>query len=340
MSGTTATTDGSAGEAQAPLLELRGLSIDFMTERGLVRSVRDVSFSVEAGRIVGVVGESGSGKTTAASSVLRLLSANATVRAGEIRFQSADILRLGESELRDLRGRDIAMVFQDPMTALNPLLTVGAQMSHAQHRETRLSKREKRARAADMLAKVGIADAAARLDAYPHAFSGGMRQRVAIAMALLGTPRLLIADEPTTALDATTEMQIVALLRQLQREIGSAILFISHSLALVSQLCDDVVVMYAGTVVEQGVAEAIFAQPQHPYTRALLAADPSFLPEVTRDLPTIAGEVPDLLHVPPGCVFAPRCAVATARCLEEDPSPRRGPSGAIARCHAVPEAAA
>lgn len=325
--------------AAGALLEVRGLSLDFLSDRGPVRAVRDVSFSVPAGRIVGVVGESGSGKTTVAFSILRLLAQNAVIRGGTIGFAGRDLLALNEAELRDFRGRDVAMVFQDPMTALNPLLSIGRQMCHVQHRETGLSRHRKRERAAELLARVGIADARERLDSYPHTFSGGMRQRVAIAMALLGAPRLLIADEPTTALDATTEMQIVALLRKLQRETGSAILFISHSLGLVSQLCDEVVVMYAGTVVEQGPAAAIFERPSHPYTKALLATDPSFLARTTRTLPTIAGAVPDLVAVPPGCIFAPRCAFADERCRTEDPAPRPSGNGTIARCHAVPEAA-
>lgn len=330
-------------EASAPdgtsdaLLEVRGLSLDFRSERGPVRAVRNVSFSVPAGRVVGIVGESGSGKSTVAFSALRLLAPNATIRGGAIRFGGRDVLKLDETALRDFRGRDVAMVFQDPMTALNPLLSIGQQMCHVQHRDIRLSRRQKRERAAELLGRVGIADARERLDAYPHTFSGGMRQRVAIAMALLGAPRLLIADEPTTALDATTEMQIVSLLRKLQRETGSAVLFISHSLGLVSQLCDEVVVMYAGTVVEQGPAAALFDRPRHPYTKALLATDPSFLAQATRTLPTIPGAVPDLVDLPPGCIFAPRCALADARCRAEDPAPRRNRSGTVARCHAVAE---
>jgi oligopeptide/dipeptide ABC transporter ATP-binding protein len=319
-------------------LAIEGLSLDFATARGRVRAIRDVSFSVPANRIVGIVGESGSGKSTVAAAALGFLAQNAMVRDGTVRVAGRDVLSLSHRELRNLRGRDVAMIFQDPMTALNPVLTLGTQMCHIQHRSSELSRRQKLDRAEAMLARVGIADARARLGDYPGALSGGMRQRVVIAMALLARPALLIADEPTTALDATTEAQIVALLRDLQRETGCAVLFISHSLGLLSDLCDTIIVMYAGRVVESGPVTEVLAAPRHPYTRALIATDPACLTHTSRILPTIPGEVPDLLTPFPGCVFATRCARVMPRCLSEDPQLRFLVQPAVTVCcHAISE---
>jgi ABC-type dipeptide/oligopeptide/nickel transport system ATPase component len=248
------------------VLEVRDLSIDFLTPRGPVQALRRVGLTVPRHSTVGVVGESGSGKTTLISAAIRLLPDNAEIRGGEVLFEGQDVLRMSPRQLRDLRGRRISMVFQDPMTALNPVLSIGTQMVDIQYRDKGLSTAAKRDRAAEMLRRVGIPDPRQRLDNYPHEFSGGMRQRIAIAMALLGNPELLIADEPTTALDVTMEAQIIHLLRELQKDYKSSILFISHNLGLIAELCDYVVILYAGTVVEQGSVRDVFHRPSHPYT--------------------------------------------------------------------------
>ncbi|MFW5970161.1 MAG: ABC transporter ATP-binding protein [Halofilum sp. (in: g-proteobacteria)] len=316
------------------VLEVRDLSLDFGSPRGRVHALRNVNLEVPRGRIVGLVGESGSGKSTLAVATIGLLAGNAEVIGGEILFEGRDILKMSERELRSIRGRRAAMIFQDPMTALNPVRSIGTQMVDIQYREE-ISTAEKRKRAAEMLARVGIPDAESRLEAYPHQFSGGMRQRICIAMALLVEPALLLADEPTTALDATLEVQIIQLLRTLQQEIGCSILFVSHHLGTVAELCDDAVVMYAGEVVERGPIAEVFRNPGHPYTRALLECDPGRIKEKTRHLPTIPGEVPDTLHIPPGCVFRDRCPRAFDRCVRENP-PEYGTGderGHLARCH-------
>lgn len=316
------------------VLEVRDLSLDFGSPRGRVHALRNVNLEVPRGRIVGLVGESGSGKSTLAVATIGLLAGNAEVIGGEILFQGRDILKMSERELRSIRGRRAAMIFQDPMTALNPVRSIGTQMVDIQYREE-ISTAEKRKRAAEMLARVGIPDAESRLEAYPHQFSGGMRQRICIAMALLVEPALLLADEPTTALDATLEVQIIQLLRTLQQEIGCSILFVSHHLGTVAELCDDAVVMYAGEVVERGPIAEVFRNPGHPYTRALLECDPGRIKEKTRHLPTIPGEVPDTLHIPPGCVFRDRCPRAFDRCVRENP-PEYGAGDQrdhLARCH-------
>jgi peptide/nickel transport system ATP-binding protein len=327
-----------AGPAEAhgseAILEVRGLSIEFATPRGRVRAVRRADLVVAAGRVVGIVGESGSGKSTLISAVLRLLPANADVTEGVVRFQGREVLTLNEAELQGLRGRRIAMVFQDPMTSLNPVLTIARQMIDIQYRERDRSRAAKRARAVAMLGRVGIPDPERRIDDFPHQFSGGMRQRIAIAMALLMDPALLIADEPTTALDVTLEAQIIHLLRELQRELAGSILFVSHNLGLIAELCDEVSVMYAGEVIEEGSVHRLFAAPAHPYTQLLLRCDPAS-PEAApgRELATIPGEVPDLIRVPRGCVFAPRCPHAAARCRCEPPLWTELAPGHRARCH-------
>jgi oligopeptide/dipeptide ABC transporter ATP-binding protein len=315
------------------VLEVRDLSIDFLTPRGPVQALRRVGLTVPRHSTVGVVGESGSGKTTLISAAIRLLPDNAEIRGGEVLFEGQDVLRMSPRQLRDLRGRRISMVFQDPMTALNPVLSIGTQMVDIQYRDKGLSTAAKRDRAAEMLRRVGIPDPRQRLDNYPHEFSGGMRQRIAIAMALLGNPELLIADEPTTALDVTMEAQIIHLLRELQKDYKSSILFISHNLGLIAELCDYVVILYAGTVVEQGSVRDVFHRPSHPYTEALLVCDPALLQETTRELPTIPGEVPDLAPPPPGCIFAARCPKVFDRCRVEDPAATWVAEGHMARCH-------
>jgi len=316
-------------ESTAPVLDVRDLSVGFATEAGTLHALNGISLQVPANRIVGIVGESGCGKSTLINAILRLLPANADVAPGSaIDFQGEDLLALGEPALRRLRGRGISIVFQDPMTALNPVLSIGTQMIDIQHRD-RVPRAEKRRRAAAMLAEVGIPDAAARLKDYPHQFSGGMRQRICIAMALMMHPALLIADEPTTALDVTLEAQIVHLLRELRARLGCSMLFVSHNLGLIAELCDEVVVMYAGEVVERGSVEDIFHRARHPYTQLLLQCDPARVTEARRTLPTIPGSLPSLVRRPPGCIFAARCPRRIADCdrsvpLQQNLSPSHG----------------
>ena len=316
-----------------PLVSVRDLSIDFGTPRGRLHALRNIHLDIPAGRIVGLVGESGCGKSTLAFSLSGLLPGNAEIGSGRILFDGQDIVRMTPRELRAIRGRRVSMIFQDPMTALNPVATIGRQMLDIQYRDQG-SRKEKRARAAAMLGRVGIPDAEAQLDAYPHQFSGGMRQRVCIAMALLTRPDLLIADEPTTALDATLEVQIIKLLRELQREMGCAIVFVSHHLGTVAELCDDVAVMYAGEIVERGNVRDVFHYPAHPYTQALFDCDPARIKQATRRLPTIPGTLPDLVDVPEGCIYRARCPQAWDLCRIKAPRDiATGRAGQVARCH-------
>ncbi len=315
------------------VLDIRNLSIAFDTEYGPVHAVRNVSFSVAGNKVVGVVGESGCGKTTVISAAMGLLAENASVVGGEVVFEGRDILSLSEAQLGELRGDRITMVFQDPMTAQNPVISIGRQMVDIQYRRHQLSKADKREAAIAMLRRVGIPDAETRIDHFPHEFSGGMRQRISIAMALMMNPSLLIADEPTTALDVTMEGQIIHLLRELKREISASILFVSHNLGLVAELCDEVIVMYAGDVVEKGTCHDIFHRPSHPYTKALLECDPARVLERTRRLPTISGEVPDLHEPPRGCVFVDRCPAALSHCATTNPVEHTVAATHLARCH-------
>ncbi len=324
--------NGGEGARVGDALTVTDLSVDYHTSRGRLQALRSVDLAVPAGRIVGVVGESGCGKSTLIGAILRLLSENAEITSGAMHLGGRDLASASEADMRTVRGRDISVVFQDPMTGLNPVLTIGRQMTDIQHREP-ISRAEKRARAVDMLGRVGIPDPAARLSAYPHAFSGGMRQRVAIAMALMMRPSLLIADEPTTALDATLEVQIIHLLKDLQADIGCAILFISHHLGVIAELCDRVVVMYAGEAVEEGPVRAVFHTPAHPYTRMLFECDPGRIRERRRALPSIAGDLPNLIHPPAGCVFRERCDRATGVCAAAAPSPVTVAPDHWALCH-------
>jgi len=326
-------------EPTANVLAVRNLSIRFRTPRGPVLALRNVSVEVPRGSVVGLVGESGSGKSTLALAVMRLMAGNATITGGSLEFAGRDLLALKPAEMQALRGDRLSMVFQDPMTSLNPVRAIGLQMLDIQYRERTLSTAEKRRKAADMLRRVGIPDPERQLKRYPHEFSGGMRQRIAIAMGILERPELLIADEPTTALDVTLEAQIVQLLRDLRREMNASILFISHNLGLIAELCDFVVVLYAGEVVEQGSVRDIFHRPQHPYTQALLECDPARIEEIRRELPTISGDVPNLLQIPTGCVFAPRCPKVFDRCRVEHPADHTAGPGHLARCHLLAEPA-
>ncbi len=315
-----------------PLVSIRGLTLEAATRRGVARILSGVDLDIGRGRILGIVGESGSGKSSLANCLLRLLPTNVTRIAGQVDFAGADLLALGEPAMAEMRGTRIAMIFQDPMTALNPLFTIGTHLVDViRRRQPGLPGAQALEKAEAMLRHVAIPDPRARLAAYPHELSGGMRQRVMIAMALLAGPELLLADEPTTALDATVEAQIVALLEALRSEVAGSIVFISHHLGLVAQLCDDLCVMYGGTVVETGPVTKVLARPHHPYTRALLAC------EIEADdegrLVSIPGEVPDPVFPPPGCVFAPRCPHAEAICHAEVPPLRAAGAGRTAACH-------
>jgi oligopeptide/dipeptide ABC transporter ATP-binding protein len=319
----------------ADVIAIRDLSVNFATGRGIVHALRSVSFPVPRGQTVGLVGESGSGKSTLALAVMGLLPANASITSGHIEFNGSDLLALPPRAWRDIRGNRMAMVFQDPMTSLNPVRTIGAQMNDIQFRDTRASTAEKRKRAIAALRQAGIPDAAAQLDRYPFQFSGGMRQRIAIAMGLLQKPELLIADEVTTALDATLEAQILHLLRGLREAFDGSILFISHNLGAVAEICDRVVVLYAGEVVEMGLVDDIYHHPRHPYTQALLACDPARIETPAGELPVIPGEVPDLLQPPNGCVFAPRCPCVFDRCRTQHPRLHAEQRSHHTRCHLV-----
>lgn len=318
--------------------EIRDLTVAFGSPARPVYALRDITMNLPRGQIVGVVGESGSGKSTLALALIGLLSKGARIEKGSIRVGADELVGASEAKLRTLRGARVSMVFQDPMTSLNPARSIGDHLLDALHREDGRGKAALRATALDMLAKVGVPDPEAQMRRFPHQLSGGMRQRIAIAMALLGRPELLIADEPTTALDVTLEAQILQLLRELRREIDGSILFISHNLGAVAEICDHVVVCYAGEVAEEGPVRDLFHHPRHPYTRALLDCDPARMEQAARELPSIPGETPVMTALPRACVFAPRCPRATELCRSYHPDwhdlgPRRG-----ARCHYAEDA--
>jgi peptide/nickel transport system ATP-binding protein len=306
--------------SDAALVEIENLSVDFATSKGALHVLRDVSLTIGRRRVVGLVGESGSGKSTLALALLGLLPQNTGEVSGRIELDGTDLLSLPPDAIQSYRGTRIAMIFQDPMTALNPVFTLGTQLVDAQRRRhPKLGRRQLLDRAAKMLVRVGISDPEARLAAYPHHLSGGQRQRVMIAMALLCEPDILIADEPTTALDVTIEAQIVRLLKELHAGFEGSIVFVSHSLGLISEICDDVAVMYAGKVVESGPTTSLFAKPSHPYTQALLACEIDPEDEPGERLVTIKGALPDLVDVPKGCIFAARCPARFGKCTEEPP---------------------
>ena len=298
-------------------LEVSHLCTSFFTERGEVKAVQDVTMRVGKGQVVGVVGESGCGKSMVARSVMGLIRKPGRVVSGSIVLEGQELTSLGEKELCEIRGRDISMVFQEPMTSLNPTMRVGRQVQEVVLVHEDVSKEEARRRTLEMLSAVGISEVEARYNAYPHELSGGLRQRVMIAMAMIMRPRLLIADEPTTALDATVETQIIALLRKLAEE-GTSVLIISHNLGVIAQLADYVYVMYAGRVVESASVFELFDNPMHPYTRGLLGAVSS-LRSQSEVLQTIPGIVPNLAHLPAGCSFAPRCDKCLAKCTSAQP---------------------
>jgi len=305
-----------------PALQVTGLAVEFPVERALVRAVAGASFSVMRGETVALVGESGSGKSVSALAIMGLVDPPGRVTDGEVRIGGQPVLGLREEQWRTLRGRKVAMVFQDPMTSLNPSHRIGRQVAEAiRVHDAAVSKSDAKARAAALLERVGIVPAAARARDYPHQLSGGQRQRVMIAMAIANQPDLLIADEPTTALDVTTQAQVLDLLRDLQREMGLALLLITHDLGVVAGIADRVVVMYAGRVVEEGTVDAIFRRAAHPYTRALLASVPR-TGDARGALRAIVGSPPDPGERPPGCAFAPRCTLAEDRCRTKVPDLR------------------
>jgi oligopeptide transport system ATP-binding protein len=314
-----------------PLLEVKNLRTTFRTEDGPVTAVNGLSYSVDAGATLGIVGESGSGKSVTALSIMRLLSSNATVTADAILFNGENLLTKSEEEMRKIRGHKIAMIFQDPMTSLNPVLTIGEQIAEAVRLHLGMNKADARAKTIDMLRKVRIPAPDKRYGDYPHQFSGGMRQRVMIAMALSCDPELLIADEPTTALDVTIQAQILELMNEIQRETGSAIVLITHDLGVVAETCQNVLVMYGGNLVEYGAANTIFSDPKMPYTQGLLASLPRLDSREHQRLQPIKGQPPNLLRLPPGCAFAPRCAYRMPICAEPVPLTDFG-GGHVARC--------
>ena len=303
---------------QASALALEDLRANFFTERGIVRAVDGVSLELREGETLGIVGESGSGKSATCLSILGLLPASGRIVGGKVLFEGRDLVTLPVAALREIRGKKIGMVFQDPMTSLNPFLTIGDQLTEPLLVHERISRSDARRRAVEMLERVGIPDAAARLDDYPHRFSGGMRQRVMIAMALIGNPKALIADEPTTALDATIQAQVLELFRRLKTEFGASILLVTHNLGIVAGMADHVAVMYAGRIVEYGTTDDLFYRPRHPYTLALLKAVPR-LANGSQGVAPIAGAPPDLARLPLGCAFYDRCAFREARCKEQAP---------------------
>jgi peptide/nickel transport system ATP-binding protein len=303
-----------------PLLAVRDLVTEFAGDDGAVRAVDGVSFELAPKTTLGVVGESGSGKSVTALSIMRLVAPPGRIAGGSIRFAGKDLLALPEREMRALRGNRIAMVFQEPMTSLNPVMTVGAQVAEAVRVHEHKSAKLARAAAVALFDLVGIPHPTTSVDAYPHQLSGGMRQRVMIAMALACKPDLLIADEPTTALDVTIQAQILELLARLQRELGMAVLFITHDLGVVAETCDEVVVMYAGRVVERAAASVLLATPRHPYTAALLASIPRDDAPPHSRLPEFAGVVPAAHALPPGCKLADRCPRVQERCRSDEPS--------------------
>jgi peptide/nickel transport system ATP-binding protein len=318
------------------LLEVRDLSVSFRTENGVVRAVDGLSLSLALGEVVGIVGESGSGKTVSMMAVMRLIRDPNAVIEGEVLLRGRDLMRLPQNEMRLIRGGEIAMIFQDPMTALTPVYTVGWQIAEQLRAHEAMSRKQARTRVVELLAEVGISNPARRIDDYPHQFSGGMRQRVMIAMALSCNPSILIADEPTTALDVTIQAQILELMKRLQRDYGSSILLITHDMGVVSDLAERVAVMYAGSVVEEGSKSAVFRDPQHPYTWGLLGSIPRVGRPRVRRLAAIPGTPPSLLSPPEGCRFAPRCPHRFDRCSIRPELAPRVSADRLDACHLDP----
>ncbi|MGH7687928.1 MAG: ABC transporter ATP-binding protein [Candidatus Dormibacteria bacterium] len=302
-----------------PILEVKNLSTSFFTDDGEVKAVRDVSFDLYEGETLGIVGESGCGKSVTVLSILGLVQRPGRIVGGSITFQGRDLTTLKNEELRHVRGRDIAMIFQDPLSSLNPVMTVGYQIDEAMYAHDVIKHDEVKTRGVQLLGEVRVPDPSRRIKDYPHQFSGGMRQRAMIAMGLSNRPKVLIADEPTTALDVTVQAQILELLRDLNRETGTSIVLITHNLGVVAGLCQRVIVMYAGEIVEEGTTEQIFDNPQHPYTWSLLRSMPRVDTNRRERLRSIEGLPPDLIAPPPGCKFNPRCPFRIERCFTDNP---------------------
>ena len=313
-------------------IEFKNLHTWFYTDAGIVKAVNGVDFEIRKGETVCVVGESGCGKSVTSLSLMHLVqSPPGKIVDGEILMDGRDLLKLSKSEMEHVNGKDVAMIFQEPMTSLNPVLKVGHQIMESILFHTDATKEEARAKALEMIKLVGIPRAEEIMECYPHELSGGMRQRIMIAMALVCNPKLLIADEPTTALDVTIQAQILDLMNQLKKETGTSILFITHDLGVVAEVCDDVAVMYCGRVVERGDVKTIFANPSHPYTKGLLGSIPR-LGDAGKELKSIPGNVPNPKYMPKGCKFAPRCPYASEKCREEEPGFFQIEEGHISRC--------
>ena len=296
------------------ILEINNLNTQFFTQEGNVNAVNDFNLTVASGEIVGIVGESGCGKSTTSLSIMRLLPKAGTIKSGEILLKGTDLTKLSEREMRGRRGPEVAMIFQDSLAALNPTMKVGAQLIEPLMLHMKMSKKEARAKAIDLLDKVGIPSPKDRMHSYAHEFSGGMRQRVMIAMALSCNPSLLLADEPTTALDVTIQHQILELMLKLRDETGAGVIFVTHDVGVVSEICDNVIVMYAGRIVEKGTTKNIFESPVHPYTKGLLESTLNLTSARDEELAAVKGLPPDLINLPPGCSFWPRCQYADEEC--------------------------
>ncbi len=324
----------SRSDQPAPLLRVRDLTVEFRTMEGTVRATDGVSFDIWPNETVGLVGESGCGKTVTGLSLLRLIPMPpGRIAAGSIELEGRDLLSLDDSAMEQLRGREVAMIFQEPMTSLNPVFTIGSQITEVLRRHRPISRQAARSMAAALLAKVSIPDPERRLDDYPHQLSGGMRQRVMIAMALSCRPKLLIADEPTTALDVTTQAQVLEQMRALQDEFRMAVILVTHDLGVVAEFCQRALVMYCGSIVESGRTEHLFARPRHPYTAGLLASIPRIRAERLAELPVIPGRVPDPGSLPDGCRFAGRCSYVQPRCHQERPQLQSDADGSAVACH-------
>ena len=321
----------SATSASDALLEVENLSVEFSTTNGIIRAVDRLSFAVQPGQTLGIVGESGCGKSVTSLAIMGLLQKPAgRIAGGRVRLAKHELTRLPETALRKLRGAELSMIFQEPMTALNPVYSIAQQMTSVLRRHQKLSAKQARTEAVDMLARVGIPLPDQRIDDYPHQLSGGMRQRIMIAMALSCRPKLLIADEPTTALDVTTQAQVLQQIVDLQSEFGTAVILITHDLGVIAETCDEAVVMYCGSKVEQARVNDLFRHPQHPYTAGLMQSIPRIRDQKLSRLPVIEGQVPDLADLPPGCRFAGRCPNRLERCERERPDATRSGASLVA----------
>lgn len=326
-----------AEEIKNPLLQVKDLEVSFFTNAGEVKAVRKISYDLKFGEVIGIVGESGSGKSVSSYALMGIIPEPGKVIGGDIIFDGEKILEKTEGDLQKIRGKDVGMIFQDPMTSLNPVFTVGHQIEESLKRHTELNKTQRTERIIELLKLVGINQPEKRVKQYPHELSGGMRQRIMIAMSLACNPKLLIADEPTTALDVTIQAQIIELLKELKEKINMSIIFITHDLGVVADICDKIAVMYAGTVVERGSVEEIFYKPQHPYTQTLLSAIPIADPVASRNTKRIIlqGDIPSPVNPPSGCTFRTRCPYAMPECAERAPEFVEKEPGHFVACHNV-----